>query len=302
MPKRKAVTGISGLVDSDDEIAVASHPDSHDEPPAKKSRGRPKSSGAKLDEPTAAPPKSKRPSSAGILKQSASTTRKVTGRGRPRTTTAGPQPVEDNTEDEALDDDSTDGESVRDEPAVAEVSPVKKRRGRGAGSSAKQVTEDGEFEYTPTGSRQLKPTELSDKPAKGRGRQRRSDPLEDTVIPDSQHPTSFGDDATADEPESAGKRPHVVSPLKSLTNGERPGRKRPTVTFADTEKTSSDPDLRRKLGDMTKKYETLEVKYRNLREIGIVEANTNFEKLRKQCESATNGENALSLHGHTVCC
>jgi hypothetical protein len=44
-----------------------------------------------------------------------------------------------------------------------------------------------------------------------------------------------------------------------------------------------------KLGDMTKRYENLEAKFRNLREIGIIEANTNVEKLRKQCEATTSG-------------
>jgi chromosome segregation ATPase len=47
--------------------------------------------------------------------------------------------------------------------------------------------------------------------------------------------------------------------------------------------------LRRKLGELTKKHDALEIKYRNLREIGIVEANTNMEKLRKQCENITTG-------------
>lgn len=283
MPKRKAITRISGLVDSDDEVAddaaIASHRDSHDAPPTKKARGRPRSAGAKIDEQTAAS-KSQRSSSAGIVKQNAPTVRKVAGRGRPRTTIAGPEPIEENTEDEAFDNLHTGRENARNEVATTESSPARKRKGRGreTENNAKQVTEDGEFEYTPTGSRQLKHTE-------------------DTVIPDSQNPTSATNGATIDEATFVDKRPNAVSPLKSLTNGERPGRKRATVTFADTEKTSSDPELRRKLGDMTKKYETLEVKYRNLREIGVVEANANFEKIRKQCENATSGKTVLSVCG-----
>lgn len=298
MPKRKAPTRISGLVDSDDEIAdnaVASHSESHDERPAKKARGRPKSTGVKVDEhPVAFRPA--RTSSTATVKQNG-TTKRVSNRGRPRATAAILDGIDEDTEDGVQTEDDALQESAHEEEvAVPEVSPVKKRRGRPreSDSNAKQthVTEDGEFEYTPTGSRQFKPGEETSKPVKPRGRQRKSDLAEETVIPDSQNPTS---DVLIDEVQPSDKRSSISSPLKFLTNGERPGRKRPTVTFADAvEKASSDPDLRRKLGDMTKKYEALEVKYRNLREIGVVEANANFEKIRKQCESAMNGK-ALNI-------
>lgn len=294
MPKRKAPARISGLVDSDDEAvdsAVASHPESHDERPAKKSRGRPKSTGVKADEQSLAS-KPSRTSSAALVKQNG-TTKRVSNRGRPRATTAILEGSDGDTEDDLQTEDDAVPESAHEEEAIAaEVSPARKRRGRPRelDSNAKQthVTEDGEFEYTPTGSRQFKSAEESAKHVKLRGRQRKSDLAEDAVIPDSQNPIS---DALVDKLQPSDKRPSLSSPLKSLTNGERPGRKRPTVTFADTvEKASSDPELRRKLGDMTKKYEALEVKFRNLREIGVVEANANFEKIRKQCESVTNGE------------
>ena len=48
-----------------------------------------------------------------------------------------------------------------------------------------------------------------------------------------------------------------------------------------------DPNLRRKLGDVTRKFENIDLKYRNLKEVGIAEANANMEKLRKQCEVNT---------------
>lgn len=58
---------------------------------------------------------------------------------------------------------------------------------------------------------------------------------------------------------------------------------------SDSERTG-DPILRRKLGNVTRKFENIDLKYRNLREVGIVEANTNMEKLRKQCEATTAGK------------
>jgi chromosome segregation ATPase len=55
---------------------------------------------------------------------------------------------------------------------------------------------------------------------------------------------------------------------------------------SDTER-GGDPNLRRKLGDITRKFENVDLKYRNLKEVGISEANANMEKLRKQCEATT---------------
>jgi hypothetical protein len=45
--------------------------------------------------------------------------------------------------------------------------------------------------------------------------------------------------------------------------------------------------LRRKLGEVTKKYENLHLKYQDLREIGLKEAERNFERLKKQSEEKT---------------
>lgn len=53
---------------------------------------------------------------------------------------------------------------------------------------------------------------------------------------------------------------------------------------SDTDRAGGDPNLRRKLGDMTRKFENIDLKYRNLKEMGISEANVNVEKMRKQCE------------------
>ncbi|KMU75189.1 hypothetical protein CISG_04137 [Coccidioides immitis RMSCC 3703] len=51
--------------------------------------------------------------------------------------------------------------------------------------------------------------------------------------------------------------------------------------------------LKRKLTDVSKKLESMEARYRSLRQVGIVEASANVEKLRQQCESMTAASNAL---------
>lgn len=52
---------------------------------------------------------------------------------------------------------------------------------------------------------------------------------------------------------------------------------------------TDDPELRRKLGELTQKYEALELKYRDLREVAVKEAERNFDRLRKQSEERTAG-------------
>lgn len=79
---------------------------------------------------------------------------------------------------------------------------------------------------------------------------------------------------------------------------DRPSRNDPSFhhragSASDSERNSGDPQLRRKLGDMTRKFESIELKYRNLRETGIVEANANVDKLKKQCEATSLASNEL---------
>lgn len=49
-----------------------------------------------------------------------------------------------------------------------------------------------------------------------------------------------------------------------------------------------EPTLRRRIGDLTRKHEALEARYRDLREIGVQEAERNFDRLKKQSEERAN--------------
>lgn len=62
----------------------------------------------------------------------------------------------------------------------------------------------------------------------------------------------------------------------------------------------SDPSLRRRLGEMTKKYESLELKYRDLREVAVREAESNFDKLKKQSEEKTKGMYQQGFHARDL--
>ncbi|KAK3503064.1 chromosome segregation protein Csm1/Pcs1-domain-containing protein [Neurospora crassa] len=56
---------------------------------------------------------------------------------------------------------------------------------------------------------------------------------------------------------------------------------------------TDDPELRRKLGELTQKYEALELKYKDLREVAVKEAERNFDRLRKQSEERTAASDQL---------
>ncbi|KAK7748985.1 hypothetical protein SLS53_001010 [Cytospora paraplurivora] len=60
-----------------------------------------------------------------------------------------------------------------------------------------------------------------------------------------------------------------------------------------------DPSIRRRLGELAKKYEALELRYRDLRNVAVVEAEKNFDRLKKQSEERTQSANELiaSLRG-----
>ncbi|KAI3402258.1 hypothetical protein diail_187 [Diaporthe ilicicola] len=55
----------------------------------------------------------------------------------------------------------------------------------------------------------------------------------------------------------------------------------------------SDPSTRRHLGELTKKYEALELRYREMRNVAVVEAEKNFDRLKKQGEEKTQASNDL---------
>ncbi|KAI1337431.1 chromosome segregation protein Csm1/Pcs1-domain-containing protein [Xylariaceae sp. FL0016] len=54
-----------------------------------------------------------------------------------------------------------------------------------------------------------------------------------------------------------------------------------------------DPLMRRRIGELTRKYENLEAKYRDLREIGVKEAERNYDRLRKQGEEKARTSDGL---------
>ena len=129
-----------------------------------------------------------------------------------------------------------------------------------------------------------------------------SDQIEELAVPakdEGPQTATVGEEESAviefdnkPDPNPSAGRPQVKKPVRE------PARTRPDAmsrrragSASDTER--SDPNLRRKLGDITRKFENVDLRYRSLKEVGIVEANANMEKLRRQCEATTSASTEL---------
>jgi hypothetical protein len=92
-----------------------------------------------------------------------------------------------------------------------------------------------------------------------------------------------------DVTQTASRTTQSAARRRSLSRARQPSvQHRRAGSASDTER--SDPALRRKLGEITKKYDNLNVKYQDLREIGLKEAERNFDRLRKQNEEKSSGK------------
>jgi hypothetical protein len=296
-PKRKAAAKLSGLVGSDDEdiMQTTIETEASDEPPAKKRRGRPRISHDNETEtkPTKPATRTQKQQSA-VSSTEAPTEKKPARRGRPRGSSRAAQEDEmaalaANVEDMGPEhDDALVQENeeplvhklVKKQPAKA-AKPTARGRGRGRAASA-QLQTDGEFEFTPSGTRHVDFQEtLGQAPSK-----------KEPEVEDSQPSEQAAAELVDETP--AHKR-NTISPVKPgrsrvsmLRNPQDYSPRKRKLGATDSEQ-GGDPELRRRLGELTKKHDALEIKYRNLREIGIVEANANMEKLRKQSETVATG-------------
>lgn len=161
----------------------------------------------------------------------------------------------------------------------------------------------------------------SDEPAKTRGR-----PKKGSVVPESaqrpgtakrgrrpaakkaeeQPATSFAQDGLSEIPETqpydgmdvdADEEQDQVEDLPNFSRFSAPPSAQRLnsyrVPFSASKRSASsslvdgDPSSKRRLNEMEKKYEALEIRYRDLRNVAVVEAERNFDRLKKQSEERT---------------
>ncbi|KAF4982913.1 hypothetical protein FZEAL_1541 [Fusarium zealandicum] len=155
------------------------------------------------------------------------------------------------------------------EPTAAITSTVTKKgtrgRPRGVSASATKKASNDTSVLVPAST------------AKRRGRPPRQavQPLEE--IPETQQDASLMDlDDSMETNEVHEDAPMATEPAEAWTGYD-----------------VGDAALRRRLGDLTKKYESLEMRHRDLRDVGVKEAERNFERLKKQAEDRTAAANKL---------
>lgn len=123
----------------------------------------------------------------------------------------------------------------------------------------------------------------------------------ETVIPETQPdlmdieeteiPTEIPEtDQIASEPPRPLAQRATTGRARSISRQPEPltSRHRRGGSASDTER-AGEPALRRKLGEITKRFENLDLKYRSLKELGTTEAQSNFDKLRRSTDQRAKG-------------
>ena len=317
MPKAKPIASLSGLIDTDMEDDTVNMeadafptPDSNQENagPAKKRGGRGKATAKKF---TKARPASRRVSSESAAPKRAAP-KKAAGKRAPLKEHSNIQQAEDTEEvDEfdAPDYEDTNMDELVEPKQAAKRKPPEKKPGRPAKSKplsqANTMEKDGEFEYTPTALRQSKAISKSSGSNSTRPNATKRQPsvdsrqpekfIPETQVPMDTEPSEYPQEDEVDEdavPQSVFRR---TNNARNTAHQRQPlvGRRR-AGSASDTERGGGDPATRRKLGEVTKKLENLELKYKHLRETAVKEADANFAKYKAQSQIKAKGENLLS--------
>ena len=148
------------------------------------------------------------------------------------------------------------------DPLDDDTMPPKPKRGRPKASagSAMRGARDGDTQPKP-----------------GRGRPRKIKVTHNEEIPETQHPEPMEVDEHEGEVE---QEDDVTEPMVGSD-----GDLEDAHMDIDTDETT----LRRRLGELTKRYESLENRHKDLREVGVKEAERNYDRLKKQSEENTEG-------------
>lgn len=315
MPKAKPVASLSGLMDTDMEDDTVNMeadafptPDSNQENagPAKRRGVRGKATARKF---TKVKPTARRVSSESAAPKKVAPKKAATKRA-PLKEQSNIQQAEDTEEvDEfdAPDHEDTNIDELVEPKQAAKRKPPEKKAGRPAKSKplpqAKAMEKDGEFEYTPTALRQSKAiTKSSNSNSTKPNATKRQPSVEsrrqEKFIPETQVPMDTEPSELPQEDEDEDAVPQSVfrrtNNARNTANQRQPpvGRRR-AGSASDTERGGGDPATRRRLGEMTKNFEKLELKYKNLRETAIKEADANFAKYQAQSQIKAKGESFL---------
>ncbi|RSM08038.1 hypothetical protein CDV31_008341 [Fusarium ambrosium] len=267
MPPRaraKPASALAGLVGSDSEPDLDAFDESEIQAArttsvTKKPRGRPPSTASKVTK-TKAPSTRRGSGRLSVVPESA-TRPSTTTKANSTTTRGGRKPQQQ------IQDETVTFEDIEALPSVMSTATKKGTRGRPRSvpaSASKNANSDTSVLVPPSA-------------AKRRGRPPRQAVKSPEEIPETQQEDAMELDVVVEEDEDInGDVAPVTEPLESWTGYD-----------------GGEVSLRRRLGELSKKYESLDMRHRDLREVGVKEAERNFERLKKQAEERTAAANQL---------
>ncbi|KAI8232701.1 Monopolin complex subunit pcs1 [Colletotrichum sp. SAR 10_96] len=166
------------------------------------------------------------------------------------------------------DDDAT--ADAEEEHVVPSTKPTAKTMGRPKATAA--LVKEDENEEAPESTAQLI--------KRGRRAGTNSTRNEDSEIPETQPAEAMDIDTEEEEEEEDEQFEDLPAPKQSIQRVAR--------MAGNADGDGGDPLIRRRLGEANRKYESLELKYRDLRDIGIKAAERNFDNLKKESEERAN--------------
>jgi hypothetical protein len=110
-----------------------------------------------------------------------------------------------------------------------------------------------------------------------------------TEIPETQPPGAYPAGSEEEEERDQLEELPASDPMEKIRQIPSSPSKRPLYS-SSSEGAGGDPALRRRLGDMTHKYEALEKRYQDLKEVAVREAERNFDRLKKQTDEKAKGK------------
>ncbi|KAI9847049.1 MAG: hypothetical protein M1838_001061 [Thelocarpon superellum] len=281
----------TGFQDSD--MNIDPTPDSTlDMVPSKKARGPPKAGLTKVSKPKTT---SRSTADATRAVRKSSAVPKVTSKQRAvlqeRRNGRNASEVDDEEVPDELDESRMGQEQTApsDDDLQSPVAvPEPARRGRATKKTATQAGPDRVKVSTGSSTQTVatkRPAKASSTSKKASSREKHA-PKNPPPVSDVEDATLPPEEETVEEPGRRAGAAHT-SRARSVSKSRLPSvpRKR-AGSFSDAERgaAGNDPAVRRKLGEMTRKLENLDLKYRNLRDIGVKEAEVNFDRLRQQSE------------------
>ncbi len=201
-------------------------------------------------------------------------------------------------------------EAIDSETDAAPAVPVKKR-GRGRPKAVAEAAMDTEGEGARGRARAAKrgvrhqpvaedePMDGSDEEQEGEDAQEEGAPRQGRETSETQFADSMGVETTDEKgdvstdvpstaPTSFWSPTRTSRPHHHTAAAPSPARARGATTAVDRS-AAGDANVRRRLGDLTKKYAALESRYRDLKAVGVTEAERNFDRLKKHGEERTKG-------------